>query len=389
MKKKSSRLARVDLQVSVLTAAVVLGSVLSVFFVCYQITYGDMIASLNDRVTAIHSFLEKSLDMKTFEEINSAEDMDTPLYQKTNEMLENIKNTTGVMYLYTAKENSEGELIYVVDGLDPRADFRYPGDKIEEEIEEDLRRALNGEVILPNKIKSTDWGKIFITYLPIHNGEEIVGAVGIEFEAEHQYNTYYRLKTITPILSLLFCLVAIIIALIFFRRISNPYYRDIANTDFPTKFKNRNAFETDMNNLAARKNIAKIGFVSIDLNNLKKVNDTLGHSMGDRYIYTVSEVLRSVADKHMILYRVGGDEFVVIIPNADELGLALFEKKIHKEMDNCQHFGDIEVSIAVGSSMFDQDKQVNLYDAYKKADEKMYENKKQYHMSVCSDRALQ
>ena len=133
--------------------------------------------------------------------------------------------------LYTAKQNEAGEFIYVVDGLPSDAeDFRFAGDPIEPEIKGDMQRALDGEVVLPDNIKKTDWGKIFITYVPIHDGERVVGVLGIEFEAEHQYNTYRNLRLATPLIVLFACLVSAGLALVFFRRVSNPTFQDMANT---------------------------------------------------------------------------------------------------------------------------------------------------------------
>ena len=91
-------------------------------------------------------------------------------------MLSGIERTDGgirdigdLRYLYTAKRNDEGTLVYVVGGLPEDADdFRYPGDAIEPEIQSELERALSGETVLPEKILDTDWGNIFIAYYPLY-----------------------------------------------------------------------------------------------------------------------------------------------------------------------------------------------------------------------------
>lgn len=337
-----------------------------------------MIASLNDRVKAIYEYVDPLLTKDSFRNINTKEDMDTEEYLQAKKMLEEIKYTTGVMYLYTAKENNNGELVYVIDGLSSEEDFRYPGDKIEPEIEQDLRKALAGEVILPKSIKITDWGKIFITYLPIHggNGDEVLGAIGIEFSAEHQYNTYRSLQILTPIISFLFCLFAILIAILIFRRISNPFYQDMANTDYATKLKNRNAFELDIKNLNARNNLTNIGIISIDLNNLKSVNDNFGHDAGDTYIKNVAEIMKDFGVEGMIAYRVGGDEFAVIMKNSSNETLQKYLNTISKEVDNKTKVEGISTGISCGFALYCQDKEKDLYETYKYADQMMYAQKR-------------
>ena len=152
-----------------------------------------------------------------------------------------------------------------------------------------MQRALNGERVLPDKIKKTDWGKIFITYLPIYEGEEIIGVVGIEFRADHQYQVYQNLRRVLPVFILLFSLAASLVSRYLFRRISNPFYRDMSNMDYLTRLKNRNAYQLDMKNRIAAKKEKDTGFILIDLNSLKHINDTMGHETGDRYITCISQ----------------------------------------------------------------------------------------------------
>ena len=71
-----------------------------------------------------------------------------------------IREISGVRYLYTAKMNEDGEFVYLIDCLDQsEPDFRYPGDLIEHEIYPDMQRALDGQKVLPDRIKDTEWGK--------------------------------------------------------------------------------------------------------------------------------------------------------------------------------------------------------------------------------------
>ncbi|MCI8584612.1 MAG: response regulator [Lachnospiraceae bacterium] len=212
---------RVDLQVSMLLAVFVAAVALSCFAVSYTVTYRDMKTSLRERVEYIHEYLGSQLDLSAFSSLETKEDMNAVEYQMLHQVFRSIREATGVMYLYTAKKTDDGKYIYVVDGLSPDSeDFRYPGDLIEEEIYQEMDRALGGEKVYPDEIVHTSWGDIFICYLPLYDQKEIVGVLGIEFEAEHQYHTYQKLKAFVPLAVLLFTVLAFFTSRRMFRRVN-------------------------------------------------------------------------------------------------------------------------------------------------------------------------
>lgn len=373
---KKFRIRRVDVQVSIFSAVIVLTAVMGTFYFQYRATYGDMIRGLADRAYAIYNYVDNSLDKTTFDQINSAQDKLEQSYLEMKESLESVKTSSDVRYLYTAKRNEQGEFVYIVDGLPSDAkDFRNPGDPIEPEIHPAMQRALDGEVVLPDEIKDTTWGKVFVTYFPIHSGEEVVGVLGMEFEAEHQYDTFRAIRIFTPIAALLACAVAMGLALLLFRRISNPTYRDLANTDQLTQLKNRNAYDVDLRNLIARRGGPGMGIVVLDLNNLKLVNDQFGHQAGDAYIRAAAEAIRRAISGQTAAYRVGGDEFVLLVPKADASGLTRLTGQISEDFSRVKPEYEVSLSIAMGYALFNREKDQNLSDTYRRADQAMYHNK--------------
>lgn len=379
---KKRHIGRVDLQVSTFTAIIVLLTIACTTTVYYHMTYRDMIRSLTERVYSIYYYVENYLDKSTFFEINTKEDQKKESYQSMKALLENVKTITGVRYLYTAKKTDNGDFIYIIDGLHANAeDFRNAGDRIEQEIVPDLERALSGEIILPEKIKKTTWGEIFITYFPIHQKDQIVGVIGIEFEAGHQYNTYLAIRIITPLIALFACGIAITLAVIFFKRISNPSFQDLSNTDFLTQLKNRNAYDIDMKNFAALQLRMGIGFIVLDLNNLKVVNDTLGHQAGDTYIKKTADAMRDAADKETILYRIGGDEFVMLLKNGTEEKIITMIDVVQSHLQKYMEQEEVltQYSIAVGYALYDETMDDDILSTYRRADYEMYKNKKWYH----------
>lgn len=90
--------------------------------------------------------------------------------------------------------------------------------------------------------------------------------------------------------------------------------RRIALTDELTGLYNRRAYYEDTKQIDYDNTV----YVSIDVNGLKYVNDNLGHSAGDELIKGASDVLQSVFNTYGIVYRVGGDEFIVVLQSTPE-----------------------------------------------------------------------
>lgn len=125
---------------------------------------------------------------------------------------------------------------------------------------------------------------------------------------------------------------------------------------------------------------AKFGIIMIDLNNLKKINDTYGHEHGNDYISGACHEICVIYD-HSPVFRIGGDEFVVLLEKDDYNSREkLFEKtkKLFAEFES-----DItrapwdRYSAAFGMAVFDSAGDMSVNDVFKRADDLMYENKQE------------
>ena len=116
---------------------------------------------------------------------------------------------------------------------------------------------------------------------------------------------------------------------------------------------------------------AEFAITMIDLNDLKITNDTLGHEKGDALLVAISEIIEKIFVKSDI-YRVGGDEFVVVSEGEDLKNI----KKLEKEFKSAIQDVSNKVSAAIGVAIFNPKLDNNVEDTFKRADAKMYENKK-------------
>ena len=97
--------------------------------------------------------------------------------------------------------------------------------------------------------------------------------------------------------------------------ISNQRLMEMTETDALTRVKNRTAYELAVakyDHKIKNSTIDELGLAVFDINNLKMINDNLGHELGDEYIKNCCKLICTVF-KHSPVFRIGGDEFVAIV----------------------------------------------------------------------------
>ena len=156
--------------------------------------------------------------------------------------------------------------------------------------------------------------------------------------------------------------------------------RTTANRDSLTSLRNTTAYTAWVEKFEKEieGNVSEYGIVVLDLNDLKKTNDKYGHAVGNKLIVTSAKII-SVVFKRSPVFRIGGDEFVVILQNNDfENRESLFEQ-FKSECENTfveEENVKIPIRIAWGFAKFDSSVDANFTDVFKRADDAMYENKR-------------
>ena len=121
--------------------------------------------------------------------------------------------------------------------------------------------------------------------------------------------------------------------------------------------------------------------ISVDLNGLKKINDTYGHSDGDIAISAIGNILMQSCTHDETCARFGGDEFVMAGPLADGLDNDYFSDKLHHNMNifNEVHNYPYNISASIGVITGIPTHDISLDDFIKAADEEMYKDKVIHH----------
>ncbi|MEE1304277.1 MAG: GGDEF domain-containing protein [Agathobacter sp.] len=151
--------------------------------------------------------------------------------------------------------------------------------------------------------------------------------------------------------------------------LSRNELKQIAYTDSLTGLFNRNAFISRLANI----DIKNVTIVSFDLNNLKYYNDYHGHDKGDQLLICMAEKLRKVFGDNA--YRIGGDEFEVILENVSQEDLWKMLEQFEAEEESYNNSdSDIFLQAAYGVGYCQNGESIN--DIMKMADQNMYTHKK-------------
>ncbi len=149
-----------------------------------------------------------------------------------------------------------------------------------------------------------------------------------------------------------------------------------AYTDELTQISNRTYCSEYMNKLQAEIN-QKYTIFNFDLNDLKKTNDTQGHTQGDILIKSAAKVISDTFSPYGVVGRMGGDEFVAIVPITDRTKLKTLSNKFDQNIANANIAdSNLNLSISYGCASNDELNENNIEKVYNLADNRMYENKK-------------
>ena len=110
---------------------------------------------------------------------------------------------------------------------------------------------------------------------------------------------------------------------------------DLASIDELVKLKNRRGFNEDFARLFAQATVttAPLALVRIDVDHFKRVNDEHGgHAVGDEALIAIADVLRTCVHGKGDAYRVGGDEFVLLLPNHITLEAAAVSERVRESV---------------------------------------------------------
>jgi len=343
-----------------------------VYSIIYFTSQNSIMVESVERAMGIKNYIINKLGSSDFIDIGENTDAGRQASSHVQGILNDLRGIAGLKRLYIATLNEAGEITTTDNTGTGNNTYTPHGD-----VEADLRRSIDeGLAIVGDRFYRTDEGSVFTIFWPVTDqNHQFLGTVCMEFDVEYLVQTNTLSFTYGLVMSVGLLLIISLISYLSMNRASEPYFKKLAYTDFLTGYENRMAFEQKLRECGK---IADSGeFVTLiicDVNNLKTINDTQGHKAGDVYIQNTADIIASKVKKFGSLYRIGGDEFAVIIVGCNEKEIDSIMTELRDEQSMVirgQPF-----SCACGAATFIKDIDDSLRDVFKRADDAMYIEKK-------------
>jgi diguanylate cyclase (GGDEF)-like protein len=331
---------------------------LSIYCITFVLSYRSMITDIRSRAQGVMNYIREAI------EIDDLVHMRQSGVQAT---LDSIEGVGGLSRLYFAVIEEDGEIVTSLpDGYIPTGNLAA-----------DLHLSLTTKEAVQGKgIYQTGMGRVYGIFWPVINQkQELLGAVCMEFDADLAYQSFRQAAQYGLGLSVALIALFSILAYLSMTKAAEPFYKKLAYTDLMTGCDNRMAFEHRMrecNEICDRG--GSVTLMVFDVNNLKTVNDTLGHDFGDQYLINTAHTLQEHLGKKQALYRIGGDEFAALLVNASEENAQNVCGAVRNEtrkMIKGQPF-----SCAYGFAAFTPGIDNSMRDVFGRADRAMYDEKK-------------
>jgi diguanylate cyclase (GGDEF)-like protein/PAS domain S-box-containing protein len=174
----------------------------------------------------------------------------------------------------------------------------------------------------------------------------------------------------------------------------NIKVEELEITDSLTGLYNRRHFNKIFErefNLAARRLTGLVALV-INIDNFKEVNASCGHSFADTVLQELAQLLQNRVRKTDICARISGEEFAILLPDADLVEGQMIAQNIHKVAEQYIYDDDIhsrQVTISIGVASFNEHKPQNQADLLSFAESALYEAKRAGRNQVCVYEALE
>ncbi|MDR2096755.1 MAG: GGDEF domain-containing protein [Treponema sp.] len=387
--KKFKFLDRFEFQIIIIIFSSVIVTALSVFFFISYHERVNLLGSLKTRAESIFSYTDSCLPRGSFYLLENEENMKTSIYIETQQVLYRIRQMSDVKDIFTVKKEGD-RYVYLVDGEEISSpDFNPLGKEVEKELLAGIEKAYGGIPVYTELVSQVDERNI--SFWPVTDSsaggnvtsDKIIGLIGLKFNAKSLIliNIYTLLSSL--LLIIVITLVTGAFFSVVFRGISRPFHQKLAYIDMLTGLNNRTAFELDKKHLEANlKSNTPISMIVFDLNNLKEVNDTLGHIKGDMYLTRAAQLIYDNFAAAGNCYRIGGDEFCVIAAGYDPQKLKnILNHSFKEEMEQNRSLIKVDqkeyFAIASGIAVYDEDEHRDLYEVFIQADENMYAEKRQ------------
>jgi diguanylate cyclase (GGDEF)-like protein len=360
--KNSNRFKR---RVTVLCMAALAAVLAAIHTAVYFTGKRDVEAQLMESAKGIAASVASCLMLDAGEYGAFLDSMDagSPYYGRMQGYLASVKASSDIVYVYTERRIDALTSEFVLDG-EPvgAAGYSPPGQR------ETLDVGRNGEAIAlkeriysskaPEGYRSTEfgrWGRLLGAYAPILGEDgEAMGLVGVDMDGSHLYGHLRRVNGALMLIDALIMSIALASLLGFSDALMDRLFKDKLTGAYTKRY-----FEGLLSDEIAHslKHGSGMALLMADLDHFKSVNDTYGHVFGDTVLASVSETIRGAIRPSDYFVRYGGEEFAVIMPNADPRGVMDIAERMRAAVEGAPIFNEsaneqVRITISVGVAIF-------------------------------------
>lgn len=160
------------------------------------------------------------IDIKEFQQLKTKDDEKKDSYLKMRESLSNIRKISGSKYVYTMRKSDDGKFMYVVDGSE-ESDLSHIGDT--EDSSPEYETVWSGKIHTDDKMRHDgEWGILISSYYPILDNNQVIGFVGVDYDAADMYAGFQNIKLLCFIFSIIASLIISFTGLLMARYITKP-----------------------------------------------------------------------------------------------------------------------------------------------------------------------
>ena len=346
--------------------------------------------NITSQLLAVCSAAKEWIDIDLFMSVNSPQDIqNNPAYDKALAKLRMFAADVGAQYIYALKQTDDGyRFIFDTDIEDTDPISIYDPAPVHLKAFEGIA---SGELMNVED----EWGSYNTGAMPIYKDGTIIGVISVDFEDTAIVQNLEAAKRNTTIMALslvviLFLMCVLVWLLLHRVKAMQDTLMRMAHYDKLTDLPNRAFLMEYLDAMFKSKKIAPFAMLFIDLDNFKKVNDTAGHDAGDELLQNIGKylaskqsggkVFRPTAGALTVAARVGGDEFILLLPNVDDPAeVTAFARDLldnFKGQVKDENVKKYDVGLSIGIALYPKDTK-NYHVLIKYADIAMYHAKRE------------
>lgn len=297
-------------------------------------------------------------------------------YKKTQGYFDKIRAESNLKFIYTDMWYDSETIKFVLDCEHIGSPDHIPigtlqlADPLRRQAYE-LRRPVRGRLTHPIL------GELISAYAPLYDRDyHFLGMLGVGFEGSMLYERLNSLFITIIATSAIIILVVLVLLIRFSDILLVPITMDgltgIYNKKFLEMF-----LQSEIR--ASEKSGASLSVLMLDLDHFKRINDTYGHTFGDKVLKAMAKLMKSLLRKGDCIARYGGEEFIIVLTETEIVTALEIAERIRKTVEDFSIFNEdadsfVKLTISIGAAQMSKDTHY-IDDLIKNADKALYLSK--------------